>query len=124
MGLFAKLSKNDIQHKIIRCHCAECRYAECYDFFIVMLSGVMLNAVTLSVVMLSVVVPLIQCLRPGALCLESGRLPSAESSAFLQVSPGACSNYITIPKRCFALVGSCLTRKHKSKQQAYLGQMS
>ncbi len=82
--------------------------------------------------MLSVVAPLTQCWRPGALCLVSGRLPSAESSAFLQVSPGACSNYITLPKRCFALVGSCLTRKHKSKlhgqpaanELAYLSKVS
>jgi hypothetical protein len=40
---------------IIKCQCAECRYAEWHVLFIFMLSVVMLSVVMLSVVMLSVV---------------------------------------------------------------------
>jgi hypothetical protein len=62
MGLFARHSipDTDIQHNTTVLYFVECRYAECCDYLIVMLSVimpnvVMPNAVMLSVVMLSVV---------------------------------------------------------------------
>ncbi len=45
---------------IIKCQCAECRYAEWHVLFIVMLSVVMVSVVMLNVSMLSAVAPVAQ----------------------------------------------------------------
>ncbi len=50
MGLFAALGINGIQHDDIRDASIKCRYAECRDYFYVMLRVTLQNVITLNVV--------------------------------------------------------------------------